>query len=255
MGGTSKMNSSSRRGGAGSNGQGVAAQVLDENGNDVTPRSLLTTKGVPSEGSEIPGLGRSGLNNLTDDAGLEDDFDPTSDGQDNTDSSCSRFASNATEPEEPAELTQEELDTNVEMHLNETSTETLLYIPGVCVLADTPEHYEVTQRNEKYDELVKIRGGSDLYVTRHAQTFNFAQKHKEVMAAPPTTKEVGCTATDWDIYDMYENDDDILDEDAIDSGSKKDGGKVESELGKQVTERREVCLMLHECISRPHFAF
>lgn len=170
---------------------------------------------------------------------MEDDFDPSSDGQDGSDATKSGFGISGTaEPEEPAELTQEELDTTVEMKLIETSTHTLLYIPGVCVQNETPEHYDVTEKNRKYEELVKARTGSDLYVERHAQTFNFAQKHKEVMAAPPTTREVGCTATDWDIYDMYENDDAALTEDdGIDSkGEGGKGGKVESELGKQVDE-------------------
>jgi hypothetical protein len=175
------------------------------------------------------------------DAGLEDDFDPSSEGQDGTDATKSGYGiGGATEPEEPAELTQEELDTTVEMKLMETETITLLYIPGVCVQNETPEHYDVTEKNRMYEELVKSRSGSDLYVERHAQTFNFAQKHKEVMAAPPTTREVGCTATDWDIYDMYEKDDALLtEEDGALDGSKGEGGKAgktESELGKQVNK-------------------
>jgi len=245
MGGTSKLSaSSSRRGvGSGQASQGATPQVFDEDGTDVTPRSLLTVKAnTGGADSELPGLSRSGLVAGGDnDAGLEDDFDPSSEGQDGTDATKSGYGiGGATEPEEPAELTQEELDTTVEMKLMETETITLLYIPGVCVQNETPEHYDVTEKNRMYEELVKSRSGSDLYVERHAQTFNFAQKHKEVMAAPPTTREVGCTATDWDIYDMYEKDDALLtEEDGALDGSKGEGGKAgktESELGKQVDE-------------------
>lgn len=226
------MSASSSRRGVGSGPTQGAPTVIDEDGVDVTPKSLLSAR-AEDGGEDLPALARAGT--AEDDAGLDDDFDPEQ-GQVPEAIGISVQA----ESEEPAELTQEELDTTVEMKLVETPTLTLLHIPGVCVAQETREHMEVTEKNRRYEELVKARIGSDLYVQRHAQTFNFAQKHKEVMASPPTTREIGCTATTWDIFDQYENDNAVIEDDTTLDGSKSSeagkSGKVQSELEKQVDE-------------------
>jgi hypothetical protein len=45
--------------------------------------------------------------------------------------------------------------------------------------------------------------GSDKYVEGRSQTLQLSQKTKEVMTAPPATRDAACIATDWDIFDWY----------------------------------------------------
>ena len=99
------------------------------------------------------------------------------------------------------ELTEEQLDAPVPINLNETPTFTLLHIRSVMVMKDTTEEALVKERNERYDNFAAQHGkAQDMYMQRHTQTFNYAQKSKEVMAAPPATRDSGVTATTWDIY-------------------------------------------------------
>ncbi|GMF18650.1 unnamed protein product [Phytophthora lilii] len=85
--------------------------------------------------------------------------------------------------------------------LAETSTEILLELRSVCVAQDAPNHAAVTARNKRYQTVCAQKKGSDKFVEGRAQTLQLAQKAKEVMTAPPATRDVACVATDWDIYD------------------------------------------------------
>jgi murein DD-endopeptidase MepM/ murein hydrolase activator NlpD len=97
---------------------------------------------------------------------------------------------------------EDERDYEIALELRETSTMTLLAITGTCVALDDPKMANAaTARNTAYDAVVQARATSDLFAPRHAQTFNMAQKTKEVHAAPPATRETGCDASEWDIYD------------------------------------------------------
>ncbi|KAE8903820.1 hypothetical protein PF005_g7212 [Phytophthora fragariae] len=89
----------------------------------------------------------------------------------------------------------------VTVALAETSTEMLLEIRSVCVAQDAPNHAAVTTRNKRYQTVCAQKKGSDKFVEGRAQTLQLAQKAKEVMTAPPATRDVACVATDWDIYD------------------------------------------------------
>lgn len=89
----------------------------------------------------------------------------------------------------------------------------------ILLLQETQEATEVTTRNKKYEEvcsqlyyfstlgikinikfqLLKNRIGNENYVTRGMQTFNNAQKNKDVQVSAPAVKEASTMATIWDV--------------------------------------------------------
>ncbi|KAL4158735.1 hypothetical protein PRNP1_004510 [Phytophthora ramorum] len=89
----------------------------------------------------------------------------------------------------------------VTVTLGETATEMLFELCSVCVAQDAPNHAAVAARNKRYQATCAQKKGSDKYVEGRAQTLQLAQKAKEVMTAPPATRDAACVATDWDIYD------------------------------------------------------
>mmetsp|Transcript_27820 Transcript_27820/g.24450 ORF Transcript_27820/g.24450 Transcript_27820/m.24450 type:complete len:94 (+) Transcript_27820:393-674(+) len=59
---------------------------------------------------------------------------------------------------EPKGPTAEELESDVGVLLQETPTETLLFIPSYTVTADNKDYHEYyAQRNKEYEELVKAK--------------------------------------------------------------------------------------------------
>ncbi|KAG6970016.1 hypothetical protein JG688_00005070 [Phytophthora aleatoria] len=89
----------------------------------------------------------------------------------------------------------------VTVRLGETATEMLYELRSVCVALDAPDHNAVAARNNRYQAICAQKKGSDKYVQGRTQTLQLAQKAKEVMTAPPATRDAACVATDWDIYD------------------------------------------------------
>ncbi|KAG3114599.1 hypothetical protein PI124_g6690 [Phytophthora idaei] len=89
----------------------------------------------------------------------------------------------------------------VTVRLGETATEMLYELRSVCVALDAPDHNAVAARNKRYQAICAQKKGSDKYVQGRTQTLQLAQKAKEVMTAPPATRDAACVATDWDIYD------------------------------------------------------
>lgn len=87
--------------------------------------------------------------------------------------------------------------------LEETPTAIILELRSVCVAQDAPAHGAIAARNKRYVELCAQKKGSDKYKDGRSQTLQLAQKAKEVMTAPPTTRDAATTATDWDIFDWY----------------------------------------------------
>lgn len=85
--------------------------------------------------------------------------------------------------------------------LQETLTEIILELRSVCVAQDTPAHAAVNARNKRYVEMCAQKKGSDKYKDGRSQTLQLAQKAKEVMTAPPATRDAATIATDWDIFD------------------------------------------------------
>jgi WD40 repeat protein len=141
------------------------------------------------------------------------------------------------------ELTEDFLDSMVELTLTETPTQTLFHLPSVCVELSSQEHRVVLERNAAYTKFCEsIEGSSDTFASRHAQTFNFALKNKEVMAAPPATRDVGCTANSWDIHDSQEESMDPMFgvDDTVKMGRRRSIGQnvtdIDEKLMKQVEE-------------------
>jgi len=113
----------------------------------------------------------------------------------------------ASTPRQPARLTAAELDKAVTINLVETPTFWLLDLVGSCVAKDSDEAPGVEEENEKYDELLQTKQGSDSYIDSSAQTLPAFPKAIEVQADPPATSEAGTLATNWDIYDAFHPDD------------------------------------------------
>jgi WD40 repeat protein len=223
--------------------------ILD--GVNVTPHSLLSSVADPNmevmnpdddpDRSFSASLSRSGLTSRSGETPDDEGGYSGKKGASTNDAGLPGLSKEKTEP------TAADFETPVMMQLNETATVTMLHIPGKCVAQDTREHVDVTEKNRIYQELIEARSGSDLYVERHAQTFNFAQKNKEVMAAPPATRSTGCIATTWDIYDSYENDGDVLFEDDAAVSEKKEAA-AQTQLSKQVDEVVTATLTAPGCL-------
>uniref|UniRef100_K3X6S0 Dynein axonemal intermediate chain 4 n=1 Tax=Globisporangium ultimum (strain ATCC 200006 / CBS 805.95 / DAOM BR144) TaxID=431595 RepID=K3X6S0_GLOUD len=93
----------------------------------------------------------------------------------------------------------------VTIELAETPTMFLFELRSVCVSQDASYHQTVAQRNRQYLEICAQKKGSDKFIEGRSQTLQLAQKGKEVMTAPPATRDAMCVATDWDIFDWYDN--------------------------------------------------
>ncbi|TYZ66054.1 hypothetical protein PybrP1_002974 [[Pythium] brassicae (nom. inval.)] len=89
----------------------------------------------------------------------------------------------------------------ITIQLAETPTMVVFELRSVCVSSDSSSHQAIAARNRQYLEMCAAKKGSDKYVEGRSQTLQLAQKGKEVMTAPPATRDVMCVATDWDIFD------------------------------------------------------
>ncbi|KAL7689707.1 putative WD40-repeat-containing domain-containing protein [Plasmopara halstedii] len=89
----------------------------------------------------------------------------------------------------------------VTVKMSETATDMIFERRSVCVAVDAPEYHTVVARNKQYQAICAQKKASDKYIEGRTQTLQLAQKAKEVMTAPPATRDAACVATDWDIYD------------------------------------------------------
>ncbi|OQR82348.1 Axonemal Inner Arm I1 Intermediate Chain Dynein [Achlya hypogyna] len=146
---------------------------------------------------------------------------------------------------------------------SETPTIMLFELLSVCVGQDTPAHGVIVNKNKKYLEMCSAKKGSDNYVENRTQTLQLAQKTKEVMTAPPATRDVACTVTDWDIFDWYvpsalglgaQTSDEILGnehEDGAEQARLKpqlDADNVDAQLARQVDEIVNASLASPGCL-------
>ncbi|XP_070563890.1 dynein axonemal intermediate chain 4-like isoform X1 [Ptychodera flava] len=102
------------------------------------------------------------------------------------------------------ELTEDDLTKLVNITLEETETIWLLDMTDTCVSAESDEAAAVKEKIDKYKELIKSRVGNDRYTERGMQTFNEAPKQKEVQTNRITLADASVMATNWDMYDTYE---------------------------------------------------
>ncbi|CAI9596007.1 unnamed protein product, partial [Staurois parvus] len=98
---------------------------------------------------------------------------------------------------------EEDLDKTVNVYLTETETIWLLDMPVAVIAADSEEAEIVNARNQTYTELCKSRAGNDRYVERTMQTFNEAPKCKEVQCDSIVHQDAGVMASVWDLYDSF----------------------------------------------------
>jgi len=98
-------------------------------------------------------------------------------------------------------LTEEELNTIIDVELKETNTITLMMIPGTAVNHDTEEHVQATADNKAYEQLKQNKIGSDSYNDRGTQTLNLTQKSKSDNFQGFTKESKEITASNWDIVD------------------------------------------------------
>ncbi|CAB3991989.1 Hypothetical predicted protein, partial [Paramuricea clavata] len=101
------------------------------------------------------------------------------------------------------DLTNSDLEKMVELTLEETETIWLLDIPGTSISEESDIAQSVRDANLRYAEALKTRPGNDSFVERGMQTFNNEPKNKELQTVPVTQNEVGCMATTWDMHDVY----------------------------------------------------
>jgi len=98
-------------------------------------------------------------------------------------------------------LTEAELEETVDVELTETSTITLLHIPGVVVNHDTPPYFEAQKNNKAYEALRQSKIGSDSYMIRGSQTGVFTSKTKSENFEGFTQEHKEVTASMYDIHD------------------------------------------------------
>ena len=211
-----------------------ALVVRDEQGNDVTPKSLLGAGASPAlmksvdEASEqsstldaskgAVGLSSTGSEGIGGDSSLGgsksgaevDDTVVASEAESyqqpkvNANAAATAAAAaKAAEAEEATPLTEEQLEEPVHLELRETETFWLLELAGTCVAMDSNQAPTVTAQNTAYEALLKARTDmADMYTTNASQTFNDDTKQKEVQTHPLPVSEAGTQATMWDIHDV-----------------------------------------------------
>ncbi|XP_077424536.1 dynein axonemal intermediate chain 4 [Vanacampus margaritifer] len=203
-----------------------AIRVLDDDGNDVTPRPLYepeakdphakpqrnffedyysrwdTSKSssfsmVPSSGScrwssSLPSISNRVL--MVSQSGhhlIKLDTSPPLD-------SVRQAGSHQTPDEIP-------LDDVLNIYLTETDTIILLDLPSTCMSEEAENAQAVKENNILYIELCNNRLGNDKYVERAMQTFVGAAKHKKVQSEKIVMHDQANIATIWEIFDSFQN--------------------------------------------------
>ncbi|GAB9473371.1 hypothetical protein Gpo141_00010522 [Globisporangium polare] len=165
----------------------------------VVPASPVT---VASPGSSTPAANTNQQNDDEDGVGPESDETAVTAAQSEaskpkvSETSSAAVTSSTNQPK--SEKTRRR---PITIELAETPTMMVFELRSVCVGADANHHQAVAARNRQYLEVCAARKGSDKFVEGRSQTLQLAQKGKEVMTAPPATRDAMCVATDWDIFD------------------------------------------------------
>ncbi|CAD8164655.1 unnamed protein product [Paramecium pentaurelia] len=98
-------------------------------------------------------------------------------------------------------LKEEDLEENIPINLSETCTMQLLFIPSSFINNEQGKKSGVIQKTQEYEKYMVEKIGSDNYTKRHAQTFNYNQKHKIQQSNKIEKNEYGAFAAIWDLYD------------------------------------------------------
>lgn len=207
--------------------KGKQLKVLDEDGSDVTPQPLSQTDPeAPKRTMFFLDEGSDSETELgkTDSPTLLCSFTTTTFNVDNaattqyttkgsitSDHEESLSSSEMQRPQrfqlEEAErveaVTEEMLEESVDICLTETETISLLYLPGRVLPEDAEDAAAQKERNRCYLELCKGKPGNDKFVERSMQTFDDAPKSKRIQTDTVATVDTGTMATNWDIYDSF----------------------------------------------------
>jgi len=92
----------------------------------------------------------------------------------------------------------EDLEQNVTVSLGETATVFTMFVPSSLHALDNKVEEET---NKRYVTYVQQRIGSDNYVNRPVQTFNYQHKQTSQMRERPLHLDAGVFAANWDIID------------------------------------------------------
>ena len=149
--------------------------VRDENGNDVTPRSLLptaaTAMAISATSGPAPHDASSASESFVGESVDKSEGGPTGLGSDSeaeesaaSDAEVERHKQDTPRVETQAEsadavavLTEAQLEEMVHLELTETETFFLISMPGMCVAADAADADAVKGANARYDELLERR--------------------------------------------------------------------------------------------------
>ena len=96
------------------------------------------------------------------------------------------------------ELTIDDLEKNITICLEQTETIYTFYLPSVSY---RQENEEIKKTNVFYREYMQKRIGSDNYIARPVQTFNFQHKKIAETVEKNPTADNGVFASGWDIED------------------------------------------------------
>ncbi|KAL5503463.1 hypothetical protein EMCRGX_G010417 [Ephydatia muelleri] len=188
-------------------------QILDENGIDVTPQSLLVQEPSMKKGQNslfgepaVPTDGFALLQSPVGTGGLVSSFmQPFSRsmfGSSTANTGSLRDSMSDDMMKEPSAKLQSLLVTR---HVAPKAEEE----PMVLTEEDLEKEVLITLKkvkimNENYEKLVKNHVGNDLYSDNWMQTIENPPKAKKLQTDEITTAEVGTYATPWDMYDTYQ---------------------------------------------------
>nr|XP_049580264.1 dynein axonemal intermediate chain 4 isoform X2 [Syngnathus scovelli] len=99
------------------------------------------------------------------------------------------------------------LEEVLNVYLSETETITLLDLPTTCMSDQAEDAQAVKRSNVLYIELCNNRLGNDKYVERAMQTFVGASKNKKLQSDKIVMHDQGTMATIWEIFDSFQTED------------------------------------------------
>ncbi|GAA6215260.1 WD repeat-containing protein 78-like isoform X2 [Lates japonicus] len=129
-------------------------------------------------------------------------------------------------------VTEEMLDEVVDIWLIETDTISLLDIPSTIVSEDADDAETIKERNIRYAELCKNRMGNDKFIVRSMQSFGGAPKNKQIQSDEIVTVDKGTTATAWDIYDSFHNQNETTESEFAYPESNLNSSKIQEKRGE-----------------------
>ncbi|KAI9343174.1 WD40-repeat-containing domain protein [Obelidium mucronatum] len=217
--------------------------VLDEDGNDVTPISLLATKGNHYKNPMMQGVdimastikesvsdvlnelesmnmaswnssnfgGRHSASTSSRASDISDDDKDDASVASSSESLNGRATGNmdsdqvgSTDNVTKKQNKNEDSHKIIHIRLQETEHINLLNLPSLAVCPDFLEEVAtVKAANARYSEVCQNRSSNENVTDKGMQTINSSKKNKDVQASGPSFASSECQATQWDIYDSF----------------------------------------------------